>query len=121
MGVFTGSRSLGRSPPSAILLERALPSGTLGNTNPREVEIIMRWWPRTIRWQMLFGLVLLEALSIALFALVLVRLQQHDVYDRAVHRLAHQASSVALQAKEAYEQQRSEEHTSELQSLRHLV
>ena len=68
----------------------------------------MRWWPRTIRWQMLFGLVLLEALSIALFALVLVRLQQHDVYDRAVHRLAHQASSVALQAKEAYEQQRPE-------------
>ena len=39
----------------------------------------MRWWPRTIRWKMLFGLVLLEALSIVLFALLLVRLQGRDV------------------------------------------
>ena len=36
----------------------------------------MRWWPRTIRWKMLLGLVLLEALSIALFALLLIRLQE---------------------------------------------
>ena len=28
----------------------------------------MRWWPRSIRWQMLAGLLLLEILSIGLFA-----------------------------------------------------
>src|SRR5271157_4112061 len=66
----------------------------------------MRWWPRTIRWQMLAGLVLLEALSLVLFAVLLVRQQAHEVYERAQQRLAHQATSMALQAKEALLQQR---------------
>ncbi len=66
----------------------------------------MRWWPRSIRWQMLAGLVLLEALSLGLFAAVLVHQQTHEVYQRAYQRLAHQATSVATQAKEALLQER---------------
>ena len=61
----------------------------------------MRWWPRTIRWKMLLGLVLLEALSISLFALLLVRLQGRDLREHAKQRLISQASSVASQAQEA--------------------
>ena len=66
----------------------------------------MRWWPRAIRWQMLAGLVLLEALSIVLFAALLVRQQERDVHQRMLQRLAHQATSMALQAKEALLQDR---------------
>src|SRR3954447_23940998 len=61
----------------------------------------MRWWPRTIRWKMLLGLVLLEALSITLFALLLVRLQSRDLHEHARQRLTSQVSSVASQAQEA--------------------
>jgi hypothetical protein len=35
----------------------------------------MRWWPRTIRWQMILGLMMLEALSVGLFAVLLINLQ----------------------------------------------
>jgi PAS domain S-box-containing protein len=66
----------------------------------------MRWWPRSIRWQMLAGLVLLEVLSIGLFEALLIRQQAHEVHERMVHRLAHQASSVALQSREALQQER---------------
>jgi PAS domain S-box-containing protein len=55
---------------------------------------------------MLAGLVLLEALSIVLFAALLVRQQEHDVDQRRLQRLAHQATSMALQAKEALLQDR---------------
>jgi PAS domain S-box-containing protein len=61
----------------------------------------MRWWPRTIRWKMLLGLVLLEALSITLFALLLVRLQGRDLRERAQERLLSQTRSAAAQAQEA--------------------
>src|SRR5579863_5000443 len=66
----------------------------------------MRWWPRSIRWQMLLGLVLLEALSITLFALLLFRFQQHDVYSRATERIGHQVTSLASQAQEGIQQNR---------------
>lgn len=66
----------------------------------------MRLWPRSIRWQMLLGLVLLEALSILLFVAVLVRLQQGNVQDRVRHRLVQQSTSLALQVEEAFEQDR---------------
>jgi|HubBroStandDraft_1064217.scaffolds.fasta_scaffold31123_1 PAS domain S-box-containing protein len=66
----------------------------------------MRWWPRTIRWQMLAGLVLLEVLSIGLFAALLIRQQAHEVHEHMLHRLAHQSESVALQAREALLQER---------------
>ncbi len=55
---------------------------------------------------MLAGLVLVEALSIVLFAALLIRQQTRAVYRRAEHRLSHQANSVALQIKEALEQDR---------------
>ncbi|MGA2535137.1 MAG: ATP-binding protein [Terracidiphilus sp.] len=66
----------------------------------------MRWWPRSIRWQMLAGLLMLEVLSIGLFEALLVRQQAHEVHQRMVHRLGHQANSMALQAAEALQQQR---------------
>ena len=65
-----------------------------------------RWWPRTVRWQLIIWLMVLEALSVALFAAVLVRIEGHEVRQRALERLAHQATSVALQAEEAYRQNR---------------
>jgi signal transduction histidine kinase/HAMP domain-containing protein len=55
---------------------------------------------------MLAGLVLLEALSIVLFAALLVSQQTKEVHQRMVQGLAHQATSVALQAKEALLQNR---------------
>lgn len=61
----------------------------------------MRWWPRSIRWQMLAGLLLLEVLSIGLFAALLTRQQTHRVDLRARERLAYEATSMALQATEA--------------------
>ncbi len=61
----------------------------------------MRWWPRSIKWQMLAGLVLLEALSIVLFAVLLVSQQTREVHQRMMQSLAHQVTSMALQAKEA--------------------
>ena len=66
----------------------------------------MRWWPRSIRWQMLLGLVLLEVLSIALFALLLLQLQESDIRHRVIDRLAHQSTSIAIQAEEALGQNR---------------
>ena len=68
----------------------------------------VRLWPRTIRLQILAGLVLLEALSIALFAVVLIRQQTGQVYSRAEQRLSHQSASLALQAQEALQQFRPE-------------
>ena len=68
----------------------------------------MRWWPHTIRWKMLLGLVLLEALSISMFALLLVRLQGRDLREHAKQRLANQATSVAAQAQEAMLENRSD-------------
>ena len=66
----------------------------------------MRWWPRTIRWQMLAGLLLLETLSIGLFALVLIRQQTNEVSERARTRLSYEATSIALQSGEALLQDR---------------
>jgi PAS domain S-box-containing protein len=60
----------------------------------------MRWWPRTIRWQMLLSLVLIETLAIALFALLLTRYQSKAVLDRAILRLQHQSSALAEQARQ---------------------
>ena len=67
----------------------------------------MRLWPRSLRLQMLAGLVLLEVLSIGLFVALLVRQQAHEVHERMIHRLAHQANSMALQSTEALQQQRN--------------
>jgi PAS domain S-box-containing protein len=66
----------------------------------------MRWWPRSIRWQMLAGLLLLESLSIGLFALLLVRQQTREVDERAHTRLSYEAGSLAMQSAEALVEQR---------------
>src|ERR1019366_169886 len=68
----------------------------------------MRWWPRTVRWQLIIWLMLLEVLSVALFAIVLVKIEGQEIRKRALERLAHQATSVALQAEEAYRQEHPE-------------
>ena len=66
----------------------------------------MRWWPRTVRWQLILWLMLLEALSVGLFAMILVKIEGREIRRRALERLSHQATSVALQAEEAYRQKR---------------
>jgi PAS domain S-box-containing protein len=63
----------------------------------------LRGWPRSIRFQLLCGLVLLEAFSLLLFAFVLVRQQKRETFERAQQRLEHQATSVAVQAQQALE------------------
>ena len=68
----------------------------------------MRWWPRTVRWQLIIWLMLLEALSVGLFATILVNIEGQEIRQRALERLAHQATSLALQAEEAYRQQHPE-------------
>lgn len=80
------------------------------NGLPHEFEDknLSRWWPRTVRWQLIIWLMLLEALSVGLFATILVNVEGHEVRQRALERLAHQATSVALQAEEAYRQQKPE-------------
>ncbi len=66
----------------------------------------MRWWPRSIRWQMLAGLLALELLSIGLFALLLFQQQTQETSGRAHQRLVYEAMSLALQSREALQQQR---------------
>jgi signal transduction histidine kinase len=63
----------------------------------------IRVWPRSIRSQLLVALVLLEALSLLLFAAILIRQQAGETYVRAQHRLEHQSTSVAAQTVEALE------------------
>jgi PAS domain S-box-containing protein len=77
----------------------------------------MRPWPRTVRWQLIYWLMLLEALSVALFAIILVRVEGLEVRKRALERLAHEATSITLQAEDAYRAQRPDLM---LQSLRML-
>ena len=65
----------------------------------------MRWWPRSIRWQMLGVLLLLEALSVVLFAALLIRRQTQEVRERAQQMMAHHATSLALEVRGALERQ----------------
>ncbi len=66
----------------------------------------MRWWPRSIRWQMLAGLLLLEALSIGLFAGLLTRQQILRTNQRAQYWLVYESTALANESSEALEQQR---------------
>ena len=68
----------------------------------------MRLWPRSIRFQLLVGLALLAALSLLLFAGVLVRQQTTEIFERAQQRLGHQATSLTLQTREAVQSGREE-------------
>jgi PAS domain S-box-containing protein len=66
----------------------------------------IRWWPRSIRWQMLAGLVLLEILSIALFALLLTQQQKQRVQVRAQYWLTYESAALAAQVTKALDDQR---------------
>jgi PAS domain S-box-containing protein len=68
----------------------------------------MRWWPRTVRWQLIIWLMLLEVLSVGLFVTFLVNIEEGQIRRRALERLGHQATSMALQAEVAYRQQHPE-------------
>jgi PAS domain S-box-containing protein len=65
----------------------------------------VRWWPRSIRWQMLASLLLLEILSISLFAALLTRQQQSRVYTRARFWLTYESEALSSQIAEALEKQ----------------
>jgi len=65
----------------------------------------MRWWPRSLRWQMLLSLVLLEALSIGLFAMFLTHMENRDMRDRDRQRLDHQVTDLCVDAEEAFQDQ----------------
>src|SRR5580698_2333666 len=69
-------------------------------------DLSMRWWPRSIRWQMFAGLVLLEVLSLGLFEALLIQQQSREVRQRMMQRLSHEADSVAVQATEALQEKR---------------
>lgn len=60
-----------------------------------------RWWPRSIQWQMLAGLLLLESLSLALFAFLVTRQQAEEITAGTHRRLAFESASLAMQAREA--------------------
>jgi PAS domain S-box-containing protein len=66
----------------------------------------MGWWPRSIRWQMLAGLVLLEVLSIGLFAALLARQQIRRTNQRAQYWLQYESTALANESAEGLEQQR---------------
>ena len=64
----------------------------------------IRVWPRSIRSQLLVGLVLLEAASLLLFGALLVRHQKGKIFERAQQRLTHQSTALAQQTREALDQ-----------------
>jgi PAS domain S-box-containing protein len=76
----------------------------------------MRLWPRSIRWQMLAGLLLLEILSIALFAAILTRQQTHRVQVRAQYWLTYSSASLASEVEKALDEQRPGWITSSVQT-----
>ena len=57
-------------------------------------------WPRSIGLQLLAGLLLLEVLSLGLFAAILLRQQSKSIQLRAEQRLQHQATSLSIQVVE---------------------
>ncbi len=62
----------------------------------------MHWWPRTIRWQMMLSLVLIETLSIALFTFLLVDYLQHRLTSRVQSRLQSQTTSLSQEAEQPF-------------------
>ncbi len=68
----------------------------------------IRAWPRTIRAQLLLGLLMLEVMSLLLFGAILIRQSSTETFQRAQQRLEHQAASLASQSQEALESGRPE-------------
>lgn len=62
----------------------------------------MRWYrPRTIRGQLIFGLIVLEGLVVLVFASLLVHEQTSEIHRHAEQRIQSQANLLALQAQQA--------------------
>ncbi|HEV2272863.1 MAG TPA: ATP-binding protein [Acidobacteriaceae bacterium] len=57
--------------------------------------------PRSIRGQLIFGLILLEGLLVLVFATLLVREQASEIHERARLRLESEANLLALQSQES--------------------
>jgi signal transduction histidine kinase len=57
--------------------------------------------PRSIRGQLIFGLILLEGLLVVVFATLLVREQASEIHERARLRLESQANLLALQSQDS--------------------
>jgi signal transduction histidine kinase len=70
--------------------------------------------PRTIRGQLVGGLILFEFLLIALFTVLLAREQIREVHQRAEHRLQYQAMLLSVQAGDAIP-------AGDLDQLQHIV
>ena len=68
----------------------------------------MRLWPRTIRWQIILGLTVLEVLSIGVIALLLLAQETEEVRERAIERLELQATSAALHVRDALQRDRAD-------------
>lgn len=68
----------------------------------------MRWWPRSIRWQMLAGLMALEVFSLALFVGLLMRQQWKEENRSTNQRLLHQTDQLALEVQNAWKDGRQE-------------
>ena len=65
----------------------------------------MSWWrPRSIRGQLIFGLILLEGLLVVVFATLLVREQASEIHERARLRLESQANLLALESQDSLRQ-----------------
>jgi signal transduction histidine kinase len=65
----------------------------------------MSWLkPRSIRGQLIFGLVLFEGLLVITFATLLVREQASEIHERARQRLESEVSLLALQSQESLAQ-----------------
>lgn len=63
----------------------------------------MSWLkPRSIRGQLIFGLILLEGLLVVVFATLLVREQASEIHQRARLRLESEANLLALQSEDAF-------------------
>ncbi|HEY4046121.1 MAG TPA: ATP-binding protein [Acidobacteriaceae bacterium] len=62
----------------------------------------MSWLrPRSIRGQLIFGLILLEGLLVVVFATLLVREQASEIHERARLRLESEANLLALQSQDS--------------------
>jgi PAS domain S-box-containing protein len=61
----------------------------------------MRWWPRTIRRQLLAGLLLLEALSLGVFTAVLTDQWLGEASRRNKEQLERESAALTMEAREA--------------------
>lgn len=63
--------------------------------------MLLRFWPRSIRWQILLSLFVVEAVSLAVFAGVVSFLGVRQTQRRAQLRLEHQTRILAMEGSEA--------------------